>query len=72
MYIEVREKSGKYYVMIRHDDTEMKAVAQFASGDKAQAENVARQYARQNKCMIRFTSGGTETPEMPQPPTGEA
>jgi len=72
MYIEVREKSGKYYVLLRHEDAKDKPVAQFATGDKAQAENVARQYAKQNRCMIRFTSGGIETPELPPQPAGEA
>ena len=72
MYIEVREKTGKYYVIMRHEESKDKPMAQFASNDKVQAENVARQYAKQNKCMIRYTTGGIETPEFPQPPTGEA
>ena len=72
MYIEVREKTGKYYVIMRHEESKDKPMAQFASSDKVQAENVARQYAKQNKCMIRYTTGGIETPEFPQPPTGEA
>jgi len=72
MYIELREKGGKYYVCLRHDDSKEKPVAQFASNDKVQAENVAKQYAKQNKCLIRFTSGGNETPELPSgPPIGE-
>ena len=72
MFIQVREKSGKYYVIIRHEDSKEKAVAQFVSSDKSQSENVARQYAKQNKCMIRHTSGGIETPELPPQPAGEA
>ena len=72
MYIELREMKGKHYVMLRHDDSKEKPVAQFASVDKVQAENVAKQYAKQNKCMIRYTSGGGETPEFPSgPPVGE-
>ena len=72
MYIEVREKTGKYYVIIRHEDSKEKPVAQFVSSDKSQSENVARQYATQNKCMVRYTSGGMETPELPPQPAGEA
>lgn len=72
MYIEVREKTGKYYVIIRHEDSKEKPVAQFVSSDKSQSENVARQYAKQNKCMVRYTSGGMETPELPPQPAGEA
>ena len=72
MYIEVREKTGKYYVIICHEDSKEKPVAQFVSSDKSQSENVARQYAKQNKCMVRYTSGGMETPELPPQPAGEA
>ena len=72
MYIEVREKTGMYYVIIRHEDSKEKPVAQFVSSDKSQSENVARQYAKQNKCMVRYTSGGMETPELPPQPAGEA
>ena len=71
MYIEVREKTGKYYVIIRHEDSKEKPVAQFVSSDKSQSENVARQYAKQNKCMVRYTSGGMETPELAPQPEGE-
>ena len=72
MYVELREKNGKYYVLFRHEDSAEKSVAQFVSSVKHESENVARQYAKQNKCLVRYTSGGIETPELPQPPTGEA
>jgi len=72
MYVELREKDKKYYVLFRHEDSKEKSVAQFVSLSKFEAYNVARQYAKQNKCLLRHTSGGTETPELPQPPTGEA
>ena len=72
MYVELREKNGKYYVLFRHEDSKEKAVAQFVSSVKHESENVARQFAKQNKCLVRYTSGGIETPELPQPPTGEA
>ena len=72
MYIELREKNEKYYVIIRKDGDKGKQVAQFASNNKTQSENVARQYAKQNKCLVRFTSGGIETPELPPQPAGEA
>ena len=72
MYIEVREKSGKHYVMIRHDDSSDKPHAQFVSTNPVEAYNVAKQYAIQNKCLIRATKGGTEIPESPPPqPAGE-
>ncbi len=71
MYIELREKSGKHYVMIRHDDSKDKPVAQFVSNNPVEAYNVAKQYAKQNKCLIRATKGGTETPELPTQPAGE-
>ena len=72
MYVELREKNGKYYVLFRHEDSTEKSVAQFVSSVKHESENVASQYAKQNKCLVRYTSGGIETPELPQPPTGEA
>jgi len=72
MYIELREKAGKHYVMLRHDDEqEDKPVAQFVSSNQVEAYNVAKQYAKQNKCLIRATKGGSETPELPTQPVGE-
>ena len=72
MYIELREKSGKHYVMLRHDDEqEDKPVAQFVSSNPVEASNVAKQYAKQNRCLIRTTKGGIETPELPTQPAGE-
>ena len=35
------------------------------SSVKFEAYNVARQYAKQNKCMVQYTSGNIETPEFP-------
>ena len=72
MYIELREKSGKHYVMLRHDGSTEKPVAQFMSSNPVEAYNVAKQYAKQNKCLIRATKGGIETPELPPQPAGEA
>ena len=34
MYIELREKKGKFYVLMRHEDSKEKPVAQFASSKK--------------------------------------
>ena len=72
MYIELREKNGKHYVMIRHDDSKDKPVAQFVSNSKFESYNVARQYAKQNKCLLRVTEGGVETPELPSRGPDEA
>ena len=71
MYIEVREKNAKYYVIVRHEDSVEKPMAHFASSSKEEATNVGRQFAKQHKCLIRFTSGGIETPELPTPPQVE-
>ena len=71
MYVELREKSGKYYVLFRHEDSKEKPVAQFVSNSKFESYNVARQYAKQNKCLMRVTEGGEETPELPTQPMGE-
>ena len=71
MYIELREMKGKHYVMIRHEDSEDKPTAQFVSTNGVEAYNVAKQYAKQNKCLIRATKGGSETPELPTQPVGE-
>ena len=71
MYIEVREKSAKYFVILRHEDSKEKAMAHFASSSKEEATNVGKQFAKQNKCLIRYTSGGIETPELPTPPQAE-
>tara|TARA_Y100000296_G_C5064514_1_gene201636 strand:- start:59 stop:277 length:219 start_codon:yes stop_codon:yes gene_type:complete len=71
MYIEVREKNAKYYVIVRHEDSVEKPMAHFASSSKEEAANVGRQFAKQHKCLIRYTSGGIETPELPTPPQAE-
>ena len=71
MYIEVRQKSAKYFVIIRHEGSQEKPMAHFASSSKEEATNVGKQFAKQNKCMIRFTSGGIETPELPTQPLTE-
>ncbi len=68
MYIELREMKEKHYVMLRHEDSKEKPVAQFISSNPVEAYNVARQFAKQNKCLIRATKGGIETPEVPIPP----
>ena len=72
MYVEIREKDTKYFVIIRHEDSKQKGVAQFVSTSKEEATNVGKQFAKQHKCLIRFTSGGSETPELPTQPIGEA
>ena len=71
MYIEVRQKSAKYFVIIRHEGSQEKPMAHFASSSKEEATNVGKQFAKQNKCMIRYTSGGIETPELPTQPLTE-
>ena len=74
MYVEVREKDAKYFVILRgedlyrHEDSKGKQFAHFVSTSKDEANNVAKQFAKQNKCLIRWTSGGIETPELPSPP----
>ena len=72
MYVELREKDKKYYVLFRDDkDSKSKSVAQFVSASEVESYNVAKQYAKQNKCLIRVTEGGIETPELPTQPMGE-
>ena len=69
MYIELREKAGKFYVLIRHEDSKEKAVAHFVSNSEVESYNVAKQFAKQNKCLIRVTEAqNLETPELPKPP----
>ena len=68
MYVEVREKKGKYFVILRHEDSKEKPTAHFVSTNKNEANNVAKQFAKQNKCLIRWTSGEIETPELPTQP----
>ena len=69
MYIELREKAGKFYVLLRHDDSKEKPVAHFVSKSKVESYNVAKQYAKQNKCLIRVTDAeNLDTPELPKPP----
>ena len=73
MYVEVREKDAKYFVILRgedlyrHEDSTGKQRAHFVSTNKNEVGNVAKQFAKQNKCLIRWTSGGIETPELPSP-----
>ena len=67
MYIEVRNRSGKHYVIIHQVDSKVnagKAVAQFV-GTEVEAKNVAKQFARQLSCLIKYTSGGAEIPSTP-------
>ena len=73
MYVELREKNKKYYVLFRDDDEDSKSkpVAQFVSASEVESYNIAKQYAKQNKCLIRVTEGGEETPELPTLPIGE-
>ena len=73
MYVELREKNKKYYVLFRDDDEDSKSkpVAQFVSANEVESYNIAKQYAKQNKCLIRVTEGGEETPELPTQPVGE-
>ena len=73
MYVELREKDKKYYVLFSDDDedSKSKSVAQFVINSKFESYNVARQYAKQNKCLMRVTEGGEETPELPTQPMGE-
>ena len=73
MYVELREKNKKYYVLFRDDDDDSKSkpVAQFVSASEVESYNIAKQYAKQNKCLIRVTEGGAETPELPTQPVGE-
>ena len=72
MYVELREKDKKYYVLFRDDeDSKSKSVAQFVSSSEVESYNIAKQYAKQNKCLIRVTEGGAETPELPTQPIGE-
>ena len=71
MYVELREKNKKYYVLFRDDneDSKSKPVAHFVSNSKVESYNVAKQYAKQNKCLIRVTEAqNLETPELPKPP----
>ena len=69
MYIELREKAGRFYVLLRHEDSKEKAVAHFVSNSKVESYNVAKQFAKQNKCLIRVTEAqNLETPELPKPP----
>ena len=73
MYVELREKDKKYYVLFRDDDedSKSKSVAQFVSTNEVESYNIAKQYAKQNKCLIRVTEGGEEIPELPTQPIGE-
>ena len=60
MYIEVRYRIGKHYVIIHQSDSKVnagKVVAQFV-GTENEAKNVAKQYARQLSCLIKYTKGG--------------
>ena len=72
MYIEVRNRSGKHYVIIHQGGSKVnagKAVAQFV-GTENEAKNVAKQFARQLSCLIKYTKGGAEIPS--SPPDGYA
>ena len=75
MYVELREKNKKYYVLFRDDEENSKSKpgAQFVSASEVESYNIAKQYAKQNKCLIRVTEAqNLETPELPTQPIGEA
>jgi hypothetical protein len=43
------------------------------SANEVESYNIAKQYAKQNKCLIRVTEAqNLETPELPTQPIGEA
>jgi hypothetical protein len=71
MWVEMRFKSGKYYILLRNDDSPVKPVAQFVSTSELEAENVGKAMAKQNRCFMKRTSGGLEIPELPQTPETE-
>ena len=71
MWVEMREKNGKYYIILRQEDSTTKPVAQFVSSSELEAENVGKAMAKQNRCFMKRTSGGIETPELPTTPNAE-
>ena len=68
MWVELLERNGKYYVLLRHEEMNKKPVAQFVSTVEIEAANVAKYMARHNKCFVKRTSGGITEPELPPQP----
>ena len=54
-HIEMREQEGKYFVLLLTTDEDTKPKYCFHTSNKTQAENVAKQFAKQHKCLIRYT-----------------
>ena len=54
-HIEMREREGIYFVFLLTTDIDTKPKYCFHSSNKVQAENVARQFAKQHRCLIRYT-----------------
>ena len=55
-HIEVRCRGGVYYVLVVRDVKEMAPRIGFKSAVEAQANNVARQFAKQYKCLVHYSA----------------
>ncbi len=53
-HIEVRCRGGVYYVLVVRDVKEMAPRIGFKSAIESQANNVAKQFAKQYKCLVQY------------------
>ena len=59
--VRLRSKEGFFYVSLMPVAEEEKPKTVFKSNNESAARNVARQFAKQYKCMIAFEELVTET-----------
>ena len=58
--VRLRSKEGFFYVSLMPVDGEEKPKTVFKSSNESAARNIARQFAKQYKCMVAFELGGVE------------
>ena len=61
--VRLRSKEGFFYVSLMPVDGEEKPKTVFKSSNESAARNIARQFAKQYKCMVAFESGEVEEEE---------
>ena len=65
--VRLRSKEGFFYVSLMPVDGEEKPKTVFKSSNESAARNIARQFAKQYKCMVAFEESTTVEEDDPGP-----
>ena len=65
--VKLRSKEGFFYVSLMPVDGEEKPKTVFKSSSESAARNVAKQFAKQYKCMVAFEKSTTVEEDDPDP-----